>query len=74
MAEFDTASSDSAFGELADSEPEDGEGPTAETLADGGDLTANGDINSADVGEELELDAALSDDFLKALGETPLES
>ena len=37
-------------------------------------LAANGDTNSADVGEGLELDAALSDDFLKALGETPLES
>ena len=72
MAEFDTASSDSAFGELADSEPEDGEGP--ETLADDGDLAANDDFNFTDVGEGLELDAALSDDFLKALGETPLES
>ena len=72
LAEFDTASSDSAFGELSDSEPEDGEGP--ETLANGGDLAANGDTNTIDVGEGLELDAALSDDFLKALGETPLES
>ena len=61
MAEFDTASSDSAFGELADSEPEDGEGPTPNTLADGGDLAANGDTNSADVRDELKLDAALSD-------------
>ena len=68
MAEFDTASSDSAFGELADSEPEEGEG--SETLADGGDLAANGDTNSADVGEGLELDAALSDDFLASLVET----
>ena len=72
MAEFDTTSSDSAFGELADSEPEDGEEP--ETPADGGDLAANGDTNSADVGEELKLDAALSDDFLESLGQPPLES
>ncbi len=64
MAEFDTASSDSAFDELADSEPEDGEGPIAETLA------ADGDINFTDVGEELELDAALTDDFLVSLAET----
>ncbi len=66
--------SDSAFGELADSEPEDGEGPTEETLANGSDLAANDDFNITDVGEGLELDDALSDDFLKALGETPLES
>ena len=58
MAEFDTASSDSAFGELADSEPEDGDA-----------LAANGDTNSADVGEGLELDAALSDELLASLVE-----
>lgn len=69
LAEFDTASSDSAFGELADSESEDGEGPTEETLEDGGDLAANGDTNSADVGAELELDAALSDELLASLAE-----
>ena len=67
LAQLDTASSDSAFGELADSEPEDGEGP--ETLADGGDLAANGDTNSTDVGEGLELDAALSTVFLASLAE-----
>ena len=67
LAEFDTASSDSAFGELADSEPEDGEGP--ETLADGGDLAANDDTNSADVGEGLDLNAALSDELLASLAE-----
>ena len=43
LAEFDTASSDSAFGELADSEPEDGE--DSETFA------ANGETNFADVSE-----------------------
>ena len=59
MAEFDTASSDSAFGELADSEPEDGDA-----------LAANGDTNSADMGEGLELDAALSDELLASLAET----
>lgn len=59
LVELDTASSDSAFGELTDSEPEDGEEP--ETLADGGDLAGNGDTNSADVGDELKLDAALTD-------------
>ncbi len=59
LAEFDTASSDSAFGELADSEPEDGE--DSETLA------ANGDTNSADVSGELELDAALSNELLTSL-------
>lgn len=37
-------------------------------------LAANGDTNSANVGAEFKLDAALSDDFLKALGETLLES
>lgn len=74
LAEFDTASSYSAFGELADSEPKDGEGPNGKTLADGSDLAANDDFNFTDVGEGLELDDALSDDFLKALGETPLES
>ena len=60
LAEFDTASSDSAFGELADSEPEEGDA-----------LAANGDTNSADMGEGLELDAALSDDFLKSLDSQP---
>lgn len=59
LAEFDTASSDSAFGELADSEPEDGDA-----------LAANGDTNSADVGEGLGLDAALSDELLASLAET----
>ena len=66
-AEFDTASSDSAVGELADSEPEDGAG--SETLVDRGDLAANGDTNSADMGEGLELDAALSTVFLASLAE-----
>ena len=47
LAEFDAASSDSAFSELADPEPEEGEGPTPNTLTDGGDLTANGDTNRA---------------------------
>ena len=56
FVELDTASSDSAFGELADSEPEDGDA-----------LAANGDTNSADVGEGLELDAALSDELLASL-------
>jgi hypothetical protein len=59
LSEFDTARSDSAFGELADSEPEEGDA-----------LAANGDTNSADVGEELELDAMLSNDFLVSLAET----
>ena len=59
LAEFDTASSDSAFGELADSEPEDGDA-----------LAANGDTNSADMGEGLELDAALNDELLASLAET----
>ena len=59
MAEFDTASSDSAFGELADSEPEDGDA-----------LAANGDTNSADMGEGLGLDAALSDELLTSLAMT----
>ena len=58
LAEFDTASSDSAFGELADSEPEDGDA-----------LAANGVANSADKGEGLELDAALSDALLASLTE-----
>ncbi len=62
LAEFDTAS--------FDSEPEDGEGPTEETLADSSDLAANDDFNFTDVGEGLELDAALSDDFLVSLAET----
>ena len=70
LAEFDTASSDSAFGELADSEPEDGARPTPITLADGGDLAANGDTNSADVSEGLELDAALNDELLASLTQT----
>ncbi len=60
LAEFDTASSDSAFGELADSEPESSS-----------DLAANGDINSADVGDELKLDTALSNDFLVSLAKQP---
>lgn len=50
--------SDSAFGELADSEPEDGDA-----------LAANGDTNSADMGEGLELDAALSDELLATLAD-----
>ena len=60
LAELDTASSDSAFGELADSEPEDG-----------GGLAANGDTNSADLGDELKLEAALSDELLASLAEQP---
>jgi hypothetical protein len=68
-AEFDTGRSGSAFRELADSEPEDGEGPTSESLADGGDLAANGDSNSADEVEEHELNAALSYDFRVSLAE-----
>ena len=59
--------SDSAFGELADSEPEDGE--DSETLADGDDLAANDDTNSADVSDELKLDAALSDELLATLAD-----
>lgn len=57
-AEFDTASSDSAFGELIDYESESG-----------GDPAASDDINSADIGEGLELDSALSDEILASLAE-----
>ena len=59
LAEFDTTRSDSAFGELADSEPEDSDA-----------LAANGDTSSADMGDGLELDAALSDELLASLAET----
>lgn len=57
-AEFDTASSDSAFGELIDYESEGG-----------GDSAASDDINSADIGEGLELDAVLGDELVASLAE-----
>ncbi|MCX7423717.1 MAG: calcium-binding protein [Planctomycetia bacterium] len=57
-AEFDTFSSDSAFGELIDYESESG-----------GDLAASGDINSADMGEGLELDSAMRDELVVSVAE-----
>ena len=57
-AEFDAASSDSAFDELANSKSEGG-----------GDPAAIGDINSTDIGEGLELDSVLSDELVASLAE-----
>ena len=69
MADLDTASSEAASNELDDTTREDGEGP--ETPADGGELASDGDTSSANLSEGLELDAALSDDFLELLGSQP---
>ena len=69
MADLDTASSEAASGNLDDTTREDGEGP--ETPADGGELATNSDTSSANLGEGLELDDALSNDFLESLGSQP---
>ena len=69
MADLDTASSEAASGELDDTTRENGEGP--ETPADGGELATNSDTSSANLGAGLELDDALSDDFLESLGSQP---
>ena len=69
MADLDTASSEAASGERDDNTRENGEGP--ETPADGGELANNSDTSSANLSEGLELDAALSDDFLESLGSQP---
>ena len=69
MADLDTASSEAASNELDDNTREDGEGP--QTPADGGELATNSDTSSADLGAGLELDTALSNDFLESLGSQP---
>ena len=69
MADLDTASSEAASNELDDTTREDGEGP--ETPADGGELASDGDTSSANLGQGLELDTALSNDFLESLGSQP---
>ena len=64
-ADLDTASSEAASGGLDDTTREDGEGP--QTPADGGELATNSDTTSANLGQGLELDAALSNAFFASL-------